>query len=139
MKLSTKLMTAAVMLASAQMSNAEGWGVYGGDTGNTRYSEAKQVNTDNVKNLQVKFALQLGTNRSQESTPILVGDTLIVTSSYGPKNVFAANAKTGELKWRYSPEMPKNVDQFACCDVDNRGVAHANGDRKSTRLNSSHT
>jgi len=127
MKLSTKLMTAAVMLASAQMSNAEGWGVYGGDTGNTRYSEAKQVNTDNVKNLQVKFALQLGTNRSQESTPILVGDTLIVTSSYGPKNVFAANAKTGELKWRYSPEMPKNVDQFACCDVDNRGVAHANG------------
>ena len=128
MKLSNKLMTAAVMLASAQLANAaEGWGVYGGDTGNTRYSEAKQVTTANVNNLQVKWALQLGTNRSQESTPILVGDMLVVTSSYGPKNVFAANAKTGELKWRYSPEMPKNVDQFACCDVDNRGVAHANG------------
>jgi len=128
MKLSKKLMTAAVMLASAQLANAaDGWGVYGGDTGNTRYSEAKQVTTANVNNLQVKWALQLGTNRSQESTPILVGDMLVVTSSYGPKNVFAANAKTGELKWRYSPEMPKNVDQFACCDVDNRGVAHANG------------
>ena len=128
MKLSNKLVTLAVMLASAQLANAaEGWGVYGGDTGNTRYSEAKQVTTANVNNLQVKWALQLGTNRSQESTPILVGDMLVVTSSYGPKNVFAANAKTGELKWRYSPEMPKNVDQFACCDVDNRGVAHANG------------
>ena len=66
MKLSNKLMTAAVMLASAQLANAaEGWGVYGGDTGNTRYSEAKQVTTANVNNLQVKWALQLGTNRSQ--------------------------------------------------------------------------
>jgi len=106
---------------------AKDWGVYGGDAGNTRFSSANKINASNVKNLQVKWALQLGTNRSQESTPILVGDTLYVTSSFGPKNVFAVNAKTGELKWKHSPEMPKNVDQFACCDVVNRGVAHANG------------
>ena len=127
MKLSTKLMTSAVMLAAAQLATASDWGVYGGDTGNTRYSSAKQINTSNVSNLQVKWALQLGSNRSQESTPILVGDTLYVTSSFGPKNVFAVNAKTGEVKWRYSPELPKNVDQFACCDVNSRGVTYANG------------
>ncbi len=127
MKLSTKLMTSAVMLATAQLAAASDWGVYGGDTGNTRYSSAKQINTSNVSNLQVKWALQLGSNRSQESTPILVGDTLYVTSSFGPKNVFAVNAKTGEVKWRYSPELPKNVDQFACCDVNSRGVTYANG------------
>lgn len=127
MKLSTKLMTSAVMLATAQLAAASDWGVYGGDTGNTRYSSAKQINTSNVSGLQVKWALQLGSNRSQESTPILVGDTLYVTSSFGPKNVFAVNAKTGEVKWRYSPELPKNVDQFACCDVNSRGVTYANG------------
>ncbi len=127
MKLSTKLMTSAVMLATASLAAASDWGVYGGDTGNTRYSSAKQINTSNVSNLQVKWALQLGSNRSQESTPILVGDTLYVTSSFGPKNVFAVNAKTGEVKWRYSPELPKNVDQFACCDVNSRGVTYANG------------
>ena len=127
MKLSTKLMTSAVMLAAAQFAAANDWGVYGGDTGNTRYSTANQITPANVSGLQVKWALQLGTNRSQESTPILVGDTLYVTSSYGPKNVFAVNAKTGEKKWQYQPELPKNVDQFACCDVDNRGVAHAGG------------
>jgi len=127
MKLSTKLMTSAVMLATASLAAASDWGVYGGDTGNTRYSSAKQINTSNVQNLQVKWALQLGSNRSQESTPILVGDTLYVTSSFGPKNVFAVNAKTGEVKWRYSPELPKNVDQFACCDVNSRGVTYANG------------
>jgi len=113
MKFSTKLMTSAVMLAAAQLAVANDWTVYGGDTGNTRYSTASQISPANVKNLQVKFAVQLGTNRSQESVPIVVGDTMYVTSSYGPKNVIAVNAKTGVMKWRYQPEMPKNVDQFA--------------------------
>ena len=101
MKLSMKTLATAAMLVAAPVAMAKDWGVYGGDTGNTRFSTATQVNAGNVKNLQVKWALQLGTNRSQESTPILVGDTLYVTSSFGPKNVFAVNAKTGEVKWRH--------------------------------------
>jgi alcohol dehydrogenase (cytochrome c) len=108
-------------------ATAQNWPVYGGDTGNQRYSASTQVNTTNVKNLKVQWALQLGSLRSQESTPILVGDTLYVTSSHGPKNVFAVNAKTGEIRWQYSPEVPKGIDQYACCDVNNRGVAHVNG------------
>lgn len=127
MKLRTKLMTIAVMLGAVQAANASDWGVYGGDTGNTRFSENKQVNASNVSKLSVKWALQLGTNRSQESTPIIVGDTMYVTSSFGPKNVFAVDAKTGEVKWRYSPEIPKGVDQFACCDVNSRGVSYSDG------------
>ena len=127
MRLRTKLMTIAVMLGAVQAANASDWGVYGGDTGNTRFSANTQVNASNVSKLSVKWALQLGTNRSQESTPIIVGDTMYVTSSFGPKNVFAVNAKTGEVKWRYSPEIPKGVDQFACCDVNSRGVSYADG------------
>ncbi len=115
----------AIGLAST--AGAQNWPVYGGDTGNTRFSQSRQINTSNVKNLKVAWALQLGTLRSQESTPILVGDTLFVTSSFGPKNLFAVNAKTGEVKWRYSPEVPKGIDQFACCDVVNRGVAYNDG------------
>ncbi len=127
MRLRTKLMTIAVMLGAVQVANASDWGVYGGDTGNTRFSANTQVNAGNVSKLSVKWALQLGTNRSQESTPIIVGDTMYVTSSFGPKNVFAVNAKTGEVKWRYSPEIPKGVDQFACCDVNSRGVSYSDG------------
>ncbi len=114
-------------LGVASGANAQNWPVYGGDAGNTRYSESKQVNTGNVSKLKVQWALGLGTNRSQESTPILVGDTLFVTSSFGPKNTFAVNAKTGEVKWTYQPDVPKGIDQYACCDVNNRGVAHADG------------
>ena len=117
----------ALALGAAAGAHAQNWPVYGGDTGNTRFSNATQVTTANVKNLKVAWALQLGTLRSQESTPILVGDTLFVTSSFGPKNVFAVNAKTGEIRWQYSPDVPKGIDQFACCDVNNRGPAYHDG------------
>ena len=116
-----------VLLGLASSAGAQNWPVYGGDSGNTRFSKSTQINASNVNKLKVDWVLQLGSLRSQESTPILVGDTLYVTSSFGPKNLFAVNAKTGAVKWRYSPEMPKGIDQFACCDVDNRGVAYADG------------
>ncbi len=111
--------------ASAQVGPT--WGMYGGDAANTRYSTLSLVNTSNVNRLKVAWALQLGSLRSQESTPILVGDTLYLTSSHGPKNVFAVDARTGVVRWRYSPEVPPGIDQYACCDVVNRGVAYANG------------
>ncbi|HET8747798.1 MAG TPA: PQQ-dependent dehydrogenase, methanol/ethanol family [Ramlibacter sp.] len=117
----------ALAIGAACSAQAQNWPVYGGDTGNTRFSDAAQITTSNVKNLRVAWALQLGTLRSQESTPILVGDTLYVTSSFGPKNVFALNARTGEVRWRYSPDVPKGIDQYACCDVNNRGPAYHDG------------
>ena len=122
-----KPLALGALLGLAAGAQAQGWGTYGGDTGNTRFSEAKQVTTANVKNLKVQWALQLGSLRSQESTPVLVGDTLFVTSSFGPKNTFAVNAKTGEVKWTYQPDVPAGIDQYACCDVNNRGVAVADG------------
>ncbi len=123
-------------LAAASTAQAQNWPVYGGDTGNTRYSTSKQITAANVGKLSVAWALQLGTTRSQESTPILVGDTLFVTSSFGPKNTFAVNAKTGEVKWTYQPEIPKGIDQYACCDVNNRGVAYNDGKIFLGRLDS---
>ncbi|NDC60911.1 MAG: PQQ-dependent dehydrogenase, methanol/ethanol family [Betaproteobacteria bacterium] len=127
MKLLMKSVAFAAALGAASLASAQSWPVYGGDTGNQRYSQGNQITPANVSKLNVKWALQLGTNRSQESSPILVGDTLYVTSSFGPKNVFAVNAKTGEVRWKWSPEMPKGVEQYACCDVNSRGVAYNDG------------
>jgi alcohol dehydrogenase (cytochrome c) len=124
------LLVAVVIALSASAATAQsgtGWGVYGGDEANTRFSRLSKINTSNVQQLKVAWALQLGSLRSQESTPVLIGDTLYVTSSHGPKNVFAVDAKTGTVRWKYSPEVPPGIDQYACCDVNNRGVAYANG------------
>jgi PQQ-dependent dehydrogenase (methanol/ethanol family) len=141
MKTLAALLVVSVLTLGGFVSNATAqtgavWGVYGGDTANTRYSTLNQVNTSNVGRLKVAWALQLGSLRSQESTPILVGDVLYVTSSHGPKNVFAVDARTGEVKWRYSPEVPAGIEQYACCDVNNRGVAYANGKIFVGRLDS---
>ena len=127
MKRFLKPLALGLTLGVAAMAQAQNWPVYGGDSGNTRFSASKQINTSNVSKLSVEWALQLGSLRSQESTPILVGDTLFVTSSFGPKNTFAVNAKTGEVKWTYQPEVPKGIEQYACCDVNNRGVAYNDG------------
>ncbi len=136
MKRFFKPVALGLALAAASTAQAQNWPVYGGDTGNTRYSASKQITTANVGKLSVEWALQLGTTRSQESTPILVGDTLFVTSSFGPKNTYAVNAKTGEVKWTYQPEIPKGIDQYACCDVNNRGVSYNDGKIFLGRLDS---
>ncbi|PYM33923.1 MAG: hypothetical protein DME17_17085 [Candidatus Rokuibacteriota bacterium] len=104
-----------------------GWQYFGGDPGDTHWSALDQVNTSNVSKLRPAWVLQLGTLRSQESTPIVIGDTLYVTSSFGPAHVFAVDARTGELRWRHDPEIAADVDPYGCCDVNNRGLAYANG------------
>src|SRR3989442_3782893 len=124
--LSSVIAVTVVLVLAVTAQAQSGWPVYGGDPGNTRYSTLAQINPGNVKNLKVAWVLQLGSLRSQESTPLVIGDTLFVTSSHGPKNVFAVDAKTGAIKWRYSPDVPAGVEPFTCCDVNNRGAAYAN-------------
>ncbi len=128
----TRLRTApALLLALALTLPAAAqpgeWPVYGGDPANTRYSPLARIDAGNVSRLRVAWVLQLGSLRSQESTPLVVGDTLYVTSSFGPRNVFAVDARRGRVRWRYSPDVPAGIEQFACCDVGHRGVAYARG------------
>jgi len=119
---------------SAAAQSSGGWGAYGADLANTRFSALHQIDTTNVKNLKVAWMLSLGSLEAQESTPILVGDTLYVTTSSGPRYVFAVDAKTGAVRWRYAPEVPADVAATTCCGLDNRGVAYANGKVLVARL-----
>ena len=128
------VLTGVLFADTALAQSTTGWPVYGGDSGNTRYSKLDQITTKNVQRLKVAWVLQLGTLEAQESTPLVIGDTLYVTSSSGPKHVFAVEAKTGTVRWRYSPEIPAGVQQTTCCGLDNRGVAYAKGKVFVTRL-----
>src|SRR5207249_6471776 len=95
----------ALLVPPATSAQNTGWHFYGGDPGNTHWSALNQINTSNVQKLKASWVLQLGTLRSQESTALVVGDTLYVTSSFGPKHVFAVDARTGELRWRHDREI----------------------------------
>lgn len=121
------LSIAAAALGSTTVALAEDWPHYGNDQSNTRYSKLDQINAKNVKDLKPVWVHSMGTLESQESTPIIIGDTMYVTSSTGPRYVFALDAKTGAKKWAYQPELPADYMSTVCCGLDNRGVAVANG------------
>jgi PQQ-dependent dehydrogenase (methanol/ethanol family) len=108
-------------------SDQNQWAVAGHDYGNTRYSPLKQINTENAGKLTLAYSFSLASLRSNESSPIVVGNTLYVSSSWGPKYVYALDAATGARKWTWEPEIPEDVLQYACCDVNNRGVSYADG------------
>jgi alcohol dehydrogenase (cytochrome c) len=126
-------MVAATFAASADdsvvkaVANSDQWAIAGHDYGNTRFSPLKQINSQNASKLSLVYSFSLGSLRSNESSPIVIGNTLYVSSSWGPKYVYALDAATGARKWTYEPEIPDDVLQYACCDVDNRGVTFADG------------
>ena len=94
----------------------------------TRYSDLAEINTENVKNLQVAFTFSTGVNRGQESAPLVVGSTMYVLSPY-PNILYALDlTKPGApLKWQYNPKPDAAAQGVACCDVVNRGPTFANG------------
>ena len=49
------------------------WAIPQKNFANTRYSDLSEINTDNVKNLQVAFTFSTGVNKGQESAPLVVG------------------------------------------------------------------
>ena len=108
-------------------ADANSWPMYGRGYDNTRFSPLTQINVQNAAQLKLAFAFQLGSLRSNESTPIVIGDTMYVSTSWGPKYVYALDAKTGQKKWQYEPDIPDDVMQYGCCDVVNRGVTYADG------------
>ena len=85
------------------------WAVAGHDYGNTRFSPLKQINTENAGKLTLAYSFSLASLRSNESSPIVVGNTLYVSSSWGPKYVYALDAATGVRKWTYEPDIPDDV------------------------------
>ena len=113
--------------AESHAIDPNGWGMNGHGYDNMRFSPLTQINAQNAKNLKMVFSMQLGSLRSNESTPVVIGDTMYVSTSWGPKYVYAIDARTGEQKWKYEPEIPDDVLQYACCDVNNRGVTFSDG------------
>ncbi|HEX6957890.1 MAG TPA: methanol/ethanol family PQQ-dependent dehydrogenase [Ferrovibrio sp.] len=102
------------------------WPMAPKDYANTRFSGLEQINTSNVGRLQLAWTFSVGRNRGQEAAPLVVDGILYVVGPY-PNKVFALDAATGELKWRYEPRPNPSAQGVACCDVVNRGLAYDNG------------
>ncbi len=97
------------------------WLSYGRDYDEQRFSPLSQITGENVGELGLAWSFDLDTARGQEATPLMHDGVLYITSAWS--KVYAFDAATGELKWSYDPEVPRETLVAACCDAVNRGVA----------------
>src|SRR5256884_5195677 len=103
------------------------WVMQQGDNANTRYSKLKQINSTNVKKLQVAWTFSTGVLRGHEGVPLVIGDLMYVHAPF-PNTVYALNLKDeNKIVWKYEPKQDPNVIPVMCCDTVNRGVAYADG------------
>jgi alcohol dehydrogenase (cytochrome c) len=105
------------------------WITNGGDLNNQRYSTLKQINTSNVKQLKGAWMTRLkgsgvGGKYSLEATPLVKDGVMYMIT--GNDDVFALNAKTGQILWEYWSGIDQKITTV-CCGWDNRGLAMGEG------------
>jgi PQQ-dependent dehydrogenase (methanol/ethanol family) len=119
---------AAAPAARSQVADDDGqWPMAAKDYASTRYSRLADITADNVAGLRVAWTFTTGVVRGHEAAPLVVGDTMYVVTPY-PNIVYAFDLRRpGTPRWTYRPNVDPKAQGVACCDVVNRGVAHANG------------
>src|SRR5438477_7267973 len=105
------------------------WVTNGGNLTNQRYSTLKQIDTTNVKQLKGAWMTRLkgsglGGKYSFEATP-LVKDGIMYIST-GNDDVFALDAKTGQILWEHWSGIGQTISTI-CCGWLNRGLAMGEG------------
>lgn len=112
---------------STSTGDATGWRVYGGSKKAQHYSSLTQIDTSNVKQLQVawvfhtKDADTVGHSQIQ-CNPIVINGLLYGTT---PKlKLFAVDAATGAQKWVFNPVGNTNSTPGSFGMNNNRGVTY---------------
>jgi len=102
-------------------SNQEEWMTHGRTYSEERFSGLKQINENNVDQLGIEWFHDLDSSRGHEATPLVVNGIMFSTGAWSV--VFANDASTGELIWKFDPQVPREKAYYLCCDAVNRGVA----------------
>src|SRR6516165_5258320 len=94
---------------------------------NTRYSQLKQINTENVHKLAPAWTFSTGVLRGHEGGPLGIGDVMYLHAPF-PNIVYALDHNNdGKILWKYEPKQDPSVIPVMCCDTVNRGGAYADG------------
>jgi alcohol dehydrogenase (cytochrome c) len=105
-----------------------GWGGFGNTPDENRYSPLAQIDAANVHSLGRLFtldfrALDPTTRLGEQSYPVEQNGTLYMTTN--DDNVWALDATTGAVKWRWTPNDVAVFQDYGI--VANRGVALCDG------------
>lgn len=108
-------------------SDPEGanWAGYGRTFDEQRYSPLDQINADNVKNLSLASYLDLADMHTVTTVPLAVDGIVYFAAGYSV--IHAVDGKTGELLWRYDPELWKTHPDMLRRAWGSRGLAFWKG------------
>ena len=105
-------------LLSAQANDAN-WLMYGRTYDSQRFSGLKQINKQNVSELQPVWTFQTGVLDGFECSPLIIDGIMYITTPWN--HAYAIDCKTGSQLWHYEKSLPENL--ALCCDAVNRGFA----------------
>ncbi|HWX39815.1 MAG TPA: PQQ-dependent dehydrogenase, methanol/ethanol family [Blastocatellia bacterium] len=97
------------------------WLTHGRTYSEARFSPLDQIKSSNVRELGLAWSFDTESTRGLEATPLVAGGVMYTTGPWSV--VFALDARTGKLLWKWDPKVPGPYGERACCDVVNRGVA----------------
>ena len=115
---------------------AEEWLSYGHDYTEAHFSPLTQINAANVSRLGLaSVADPQAPQGNIQATPLLANGTIYSSLAWGV--LFAADARTGQVKWRWDPDIPRTGDlrPSMCCGAVNRGMAIYNGKVYASLIN----
>src|SRR5690606_10342848 len=119
------LIAAAAPLTAERAVNAaqesSNWLLHGRTYNEERFSPLDQINESNVKDLGIAWYFDTDYSRGLEATPIVVDGVMYSSGNWNV--VYANDAATGALLWKYDPQVDKSRAVLACCDIVSRGVA----------------
>ncbi|MFT7404144.1 PQQ-dependent dehydrogenase, methanol/ethanol family [Zhongshania sp.] len=115
----------ADMASAVEPVTVQEWSKHGGTDAEQRFSPLEQIVPANVEQLGLAWAFDLGVSRGIEVTPLVVDGVIYVTATWN--KVSALDARTGELRWQFDPQIDRSKAADLCCDAVNRGVAYSDG------------
>ncbi|MBE9538194.1 MAG: PQQ-binding-like beta-propeller repeat protein, partial [Proteobacteria bacterium] len=102
-------------------AEAGSWLAHGRTYDEQRFSPLDQINVESVGQLGLAWYFDTDVDRGLEASPIVVDGVIYTTGAWSM--VYALDARSGELLWKYDPKVPGESGFDACCGVVNRGVA----------------
>ena len=112
------------------------WGAPAGNLNLTRSSTLSQINTGNVKEMQMIWSQSSGTLRGHEGQPLVIEDVagkpMMFMESGWPNIVQALDLSDPDHPvevWSYTKTSGRDESAVprACCDTVNRGLSYAEG------------
>ncbi|GGC22860.1 hypothetical protein GCM10011371_08170 [Novosphingobium marinum] len=100
------------------------WPAFGRTYGEQHHSPLDQINTDNVDELGLVWALDLPVG-NPATGPIEVNGTIYTATGYSV--IRAIDVETGEVKWTHDPKAPQASGMKLRQGWGSRGIAYWNG------------